>query len=262
MSSSHAYTIDLIRAGQADVRGPEVYWMSNWDGWETLSFYVVLVQGHGRRLLINTGISRPNELLDSLWVQYTGAPRAAMRLDRDVLDVLRDRGTPPDSITDIVLSPLQAYSVSNVPAFPNAAIHILRSGWAAFHAPPGLPADHTQSRECAIPRDVLIHLVCDAWPRLHLLDEEDQIAPGITSFFAGVHHPESIAVTISTAAGPVTWTDGIFKLGNLENSQAVGLTRSLAESAALERRLRQIGGTVLPAFDDTLLDIYPGGHVA
>lgn len=262
MNPSYAYTIDLLRVGQADVRGPEVYWMTGWDDWETLSFYVVLVQGHGRRLLINTGISRPNEFLNSMWTQYTGAERAALRLDEDVLDALAARGAPPDSITDIVLSPLQAYAVSNVPAFTNAAIHILRSGWAAFHAPPGLPADHTQSRECAIPRDVLIYLVCDAWPRLHLLDEEDEVAPGITSFFAGVHHPESIAVTISTASGPVTWSDGIFKLANFQKGQPVGLTRSLEESAALQRRMQQIGGVILPAFDDTLLDVYPDGHVA
>jgi hypothetical protein len=260
--TAHSYTIDLIRVGQADVRGPEVYWMSHWDTWETLSFYVVLVQGHGRRMLINTGMSRPNELLNSMWVQYTGAERAAMRLDGDVLEVLGNRGVPPDSITDIILSPLQAYAVSNVPVFPNAAIHILRSGWAAFHAPPGLPADHTQSRECAIPRDVLIHLVTDAWPRIRLLDEDDEIAPGITTFFAGVHHPESIAVTISTAIGPVTWTDGIFKRGNYEKGLPVGLTRSLEESADLERRLRMIDGVVLPAFDETLLDTYLDGHVA
>ena len=185
MSPSYSYTIDLIEVGQADVRGPEVYWMSHWDSWETLSFYVVLVQGHGRRLLINTGISRPNELLNSMWSHYSGDERAALRLHTDVLDALSDHGAPPDTITDIVLSPLQAYAVSNVPVFPSARIHILRSGWAAFHAPPELPDDHTQSRECAIPRDVLIHLVCDAWPRLRLLDDEDEVVPGITSFFAG-----------------------------------------------------------------------------
>jgi hypothetical protein len=58
------------------------------------------------------------------------------------------------------------------------------------------------------------------------------------------------------------WTDGLFRFGNFELGHPVGLTLSLQESSDLQERVRAVGGLLVPAFDDTLLDRYPGGKIA
>lgn len=265
MSSSVAfptnYTVDLIKVGEADVRGPEVWWMSHWDEWETLYFYVVLVRGHGRTLLINTGPPADMSALNRIWITYSGHARAAMRQIANPLDELSRLGVSADDVTDILLSPFQAYAVANVARFPQARISFSRTGWINFHAP-RFHTNHTTDREGSLPRDILVYLVTDAWPRVHLLEDEDEVLPGLRVFRVGVHHPETMAVTIPTPKGTLVWTDGVFKLGNVEQGHPIGVTESLAESLALQQRLREAADIVLPAFDDTLLERYPGGHVA
>ena len=42
------YTVRLLKMGQCDVPGPEIYWMSHWDKWYTLNFYMTVIQGGGK----------------------------------------------------------------------------------------------------------------------------------------------------------------------------------------------------------------------
>ena len=35
------YDIQVLKMGQCEVPGPEVYWISGWDTWETLHFWMV-----------------------------------------------------------------------------------------------------------------------------------------------------------------------------------------------------------------------------
>lgn len=256
------YSIQLIKVGEADVHGPEVWWMSRWAAWETLVFYVVLVQGGGRTLLINTGFQQDTSDMDTAWAAYAGDPRGAMRHGDDLLTALDRFGVAADDVTDIVLSPFQSYATGNVRSFPKARIHFSRSGWSDFHTMDGPLLETIDSRGTSFPPDVLSYLVTDGWSRVHLLRDEDEVVPGISAFRAGVHHPETLGVVIPTEKGPVVWTDGLFRLGNFTGRHPVGLTISLDDSSLLHERLESIGGILLPAFDDSLLDIYPGGKVA
>jgi hypothetical protein len=257
------YSVRILEYGRADVRGPEVFWMSHWDEWVTLGFSSVLVRNTFRCILINAGMSEPDPSLDRLWEAYSGHPRARMRFGTTVCDQLRALGIEPHSITDVILSPFQAYSVSDVRKFPDATIHMLRSGWAEFHAPSrSYLRDQTQAREVSVPRQVMEYLVFDAQHRVNLLEDEDTVAPGVTSLAVGIHHAESLAITISTGTGPVVWTDGIFSRENFTTRTPSGLTRSLEESSRLQKFLEDLGATVLPAFDAALTDELPNGVVA
>ena len=256
------YSVEMIKVGEADVHGPEVWWMSHWDKWETLVFYVVVVRGGGRTLLINTGFDPDTTTQDEAWVAYNGDSRAAMRHGPNLLKSLSEMGVKPEDVTDIVLSPFQSYSTGNVLLFPSAQIHFSRRGWLDFHSLGGPLVDTMSIRDTSFPRHVLVHLVTDGWSRVHLLEDEDEVLPGISTFRAGVHHSESLGIIITTEKGPVLWTDGLFRFGNFELGHPVGLTLSLQESSDLQERVRAVGGLLVPAFDDTLLDRYPGGKIA
>src|SRR5580658_6629506 len=56
------YDIQVLKMGQCQVPGPEIYWMSNWDTWETLYFWMVVIRGAGKTIVINTG--PPPDLTD------------------------------------------------------------------------------------------------------------------------------------------------------------------------------------------------------
>lgn len=257
------YSVRVLEYGRADVRGPEVYWMSHWDEWVTLSFSSVLVRNTDRCVLINAGMSVADSALDTLWEAYSGHPRARMRFGTPIDQHLASMGLSPEQITDLVISPFQSYALTDVRKFPEARIHLLRSGWANLTAPPPSSLhDQTQSRELSVPRQVMEYLMFDAWHRVNLLEDQDVIAPGITSLAVGVHHAESLALTISANTGAVVWTDGIFTRGNFTSRTPLGLTRSLEESSRLQAFLESSGATVLPAFDAAFTDELLNGVVA
>ena len=65
-----SYEVRVLKMGQCDVRGPEVFWMDRWDDWETLYFWMVVIRGNGKTAIINTG---PPADLSALNARWSGA---------------------------------------------------------------------------------------------------------------------------------------------------------------------------------------------
>ena len=116
---------------------------------------------------------------------------------------IRDRSrvnVAPEDVTHIFLTPLQLYTVSNVPRFPNAQICISKRGWIQYHTTHQHPHD---DRWFVIPKDVLEYLVFDGWDKVRLLEDEEELASGLRTWWTGGHHRASIAVEIDTKEGVV-----------------------------------------------------------
>jgi hypothetical protein len=71
-NDSSTYRVRVLKMGQCDVTGPEVFWMSHWETWETLFFWMVVIQRAGFIAVINTG--PPSDLagLNQVWRQFAG----------------------------------------------------------------------------------------------------------------------------------------------------------------------------------------------
>jgi hypothetical protein len=50
-----SYEVQVLKMGECEVAGPEVYWMSHWNDWITLYFWMVVIRGRGQTAIINTG---------------------------------------------------------------------------------------------------------------------------------------------------------------------------------------------------------------
>jgi hypothetical protein len=50
-----SYEVQVLKMGECEVAGPEVYWMSHWNEWVKLTFWMVVIRGHGLTAIINTG---------------------------------------------------------------------------------------------------------------------------------------------------------------------------------------------------------------
>jgi hypothetical protein len=244
--------------GVGDVPGPELFWMSHWDEWYPLVFQVALVRGHGRVLLVNTGPAEDLTAMNDGWLAFLGE-RARFRREPGefIIDQLARHGILAEDVTDIVLTPLQLYTVSNVLLFPRARIHISRRGWRHFHETREHPHD---SRETSIPFSILSELVGPLWSRVVLLDDEHEIAPGLRTWWAGGHHRASVAVEIDTLTGTAVASDAFFYLENVTSMHPIGICENIYEALAAMRRAIH-AKHIIPLYDPHNFERYLNGLV-
>jgi glyoxylase-like metal-dependent hydrolase (beta-lactamase superfamily II) len=153
----------------------------------------------------------------------------------------------PGDIDHVLITPLQAYATGNIPLFTNAEICLSKRGWIEdFQAP---KYNMHIPRKLRIPDDVLHYLEITAPARLHLLEDEEEVLPGIRAFWTGVHHRSSMAYVIDTAKGPVVVSDCFFKYRNVESMIPLGIMESLEECMRAYERIRKEAGILLPLYD-------------
>jgi hypothetical protein len=254
------YSVQILPVGRGDVPGPELFWMGSWDQWHTLLFQAVLVRGDGVVALVNTGPARDLEPMNAHWASVLGE-RAAMRREPDefITDQLAKHGVAPEDVTHVVLTPLQLYTVSNVQLFSNAEICIAKRGWVHFHTTHTHPHDN---RATSLPDDILVHLVTDAWPRVRLLEDEDELAPGLRTWWSGVHHRASVVVEADTERGTAAISDSFFVLDNVEKNIPIGINENMYEAISTYERVRTTADVIVPLYDIGNLDRFENGRVA
>lgn len=242
------YDVQVLKMGECQVPGPEVYWMSNWDTWETLNFWMVVIRGGGKTILINTGPPSDLTALNAAWKEAIDERSQMVRQESErPAAALARIGVKPSDVDYVLVTPLQAYATGNIPLFTNAEICISKRGWIEdFHA----PKYHMHiPRKLRIPDDVLHYLDVTAPGKLRLLEDEDEILPGVRAFWTGVHHRSSMACVIDTAKGKVVASDCFFKYRNVEGMIPLGIMESLEECMRAYERIRKEASILLPLYD-------------
>jgi glyoxylase-like metal-dependent hydrolase (beta-lactamase superfamily II) len=255
------YEVSLLKMGQSEVPGPEVYWMSHWDEWLTLYFYMVVIRGNGHTVIINTG--PPDDLaeMNQEWASYAGPRCRMIRSDQErPAAALASLGIEPEQVDHVLITPLQSYATGNIPLFRNAEICLSRRGWIEDFQAPLFPMH--SPRQTRIPNDVLAYLELEAPQKMRLLSDEDEVVPGVRCFWTGVHHRSSMAYSIETARGRVIVTDAAFHYGNLEQAHPLGILESMEECHVAYQRIRREAGIAIPLYDPEALRRHPGGRVA
>ena len=255
------YSVHAFNAGTFWVPGPEVYWMEGWNQREEMNIILYLIRGGGKNILVNTGPPQDLTILNRAWLQFFGYPEAQIVRTEEQLsqNILRSQGLSPEDITTVIVTPLQAYATANIPLFRNAQICISRRGWIEdFQA----PFYHLHvPRHLRVPPDVNQYLQNEGWEKLRLLADEEEILPGIRTFWAGVHHRSSLAICIDTHSGTLIVTDCFFKYGNVENSRYLGVMESMMEADATWKRLRREGEVLASIYDPEVFRRFPGGVI-
>jgi glyoxylase-like metal-dependent hydrolase (beta-lactamase superfamily II) len=254
------YTMQVLKMGECQVRGPEVYWMDHWDDWEKLYFLMVVVRGNGKTLLINTGPPRDLAGLNARWTATFGERGALVRSEAERPEAaLGSIGVQPEEVNRVLITPLQAYATGNIHLFRKAEVCVSRRGWIEdFQAP--LYEMHVP-RKLRIPDEVLAYLTIEAPEKLRLLSDDEEVQPGIRALWVGTHHRSSMAFLVDTALGRVAVTDCCFKYGNIEKMQPLGIMESLPECMAAYSRLRHEADMVVPLYDPEVLERFPGGKI-
>jgi hypothetical protein len=254
------YRVRSFPAGHILVPGPEVFWMSHFDQWLPLTFQVVLIQGAGVNALVNTGLPADISDLNRMWGIADGDPKAASRGPGETIqEILATAGLAPADITHVLVTPFQRYCTDNIPLFERAEICLSRRGWVHLHTSHSHPHD---DRWSCIERDVLVHLVTEAWDRVRLIDADAEICAGLRAWESGVHHRASLTVEVETATGTAAISDSFFYAQNVLEGPHLGINESLEEHLVFAERVRRQATHLVPLYDPGVFERHPGGMIA
>ena len=250
------YTIQAFKVGESGVPGPEIYYQGAFGKWFTLSFYIWLVEGDGRTILVDTGLPADASELEAR-VKREKGPEAFWRTDPegDPVRLLAKAGAAPEQVQHVILSSLGPYAAANVHKFPQALFHLSKVGWLDYLAPQYPEIRHK------IPDEAMVYLTTTALDRVRLVDGETEIVPGIRAFEVGCHHRHSMAIAIETAKGTAIIADPIFYYDNVEREIPLGILENLFECLDLIKRLKREAAILLPSHDPELLVRHPGGRI-
>lgn len=255
------FEVQFLKMGQCDVMGPEVYWMNHWNDWVRLYFWMAVIRGHGKTAIINTGPPADLTELNERWSSGFGERGKLVREENErPLNALAALGIKPEDVDYVLITPLQIYATANIQLFPNAQVCISKRGWIEdFHAevfPMHVP------RKLRISDETLSYLMFEGQERVRLLEDEDQIMPGLSCFWAGVHHRSSMCYVVETARGRVGISDCVFKFANLEDGEPLGIQESLAEYHIACKRIKRETEIFIPLYEPDVLERFAGGKIA
>ncbi len=242
------------------VPGPEIFWMSHFEQWLSLHIYMLIIRGQGKTILVNCG--PPLDYLDrmnAVWRDELGEPaHMTVTADQQIDAVLARHGISFDAVDMVIVTPLQAYALGNIDRFPSATIAISRTGWEDLLA----PRYYDSRRHMAVPDHLLRYLIFEAWTeqRVHLLDDEEVVVPGIRTAWMGTHHRSSLAVFIESAGGIVGFSDVMFYYANVERNHPLGIQESMAECRRAYDRLRREAEILVSPYDPDTATRFPPGQ--
>lgn len=249
-------------ASFGQVPGPEIYWMSEFGKWYPLVTLMGVIQGGGKTIIINTGPPQDSlKYMNQVWLEFFQDERAQMTVSEDqkTLSVLQSMGIAPEDVDMVIVTPLQAYAIGNIDQFPNAKILLSKTGWIDFHA----PKHFDERRRMAIPDRILNFLTIEAWNdrRVHLLENEETILPGLHAWYAGTHHRSSMGINILTNQGTVVVSDTMFYYENIEKNHPLGINENLEECLDTYERIRREADIIVPLYDPKVLERHPDGVI-
>ncbi len=255
------FEVQLLKMGQCDVMGPEVYWMSHWNDWVQLYFWMAVIRGNGKTAIINTGPPADLTELNQRWSSGFGERGKLLREESErPLNALAALGINASDVDYVLITPLQIYATANIQLFPNAEVCISKRGWIEdFHAekfPMHVP------QNLRISEETLRYLMFEGHEKVRLLEDEDEIMPGLSCFWTGVHHRSSVCYVIETAKGRVGISDCLFKYGNLEDGEPLGIQESLEEYHKACTRIKREVEIFIPLYEPDVLERFPGGKIA
>jgi len=254
------YQIQLLKMGECEVAGPEVFWMSHWDEWVKLYFWMVVIRGNGKTVIINTGPPADLTELNARWSSGFGERGKLVRTESErPVKALESLGIKPEEVDYVLVTPLQIYATANIQLFRNAEVCISKRGWIEdFHAekfPMHVP------RNLRLSDETLRYLMFEGNQKVRLLADEDEIMPGLRCFWSGVHHRSSMCYVIETGKGRVAISDSLFKYGNLESGEPLGIQESLEEYYVACERIKKEADIFIPLYEPDVLERFPGGTI-
>ncbi len=247
VAAAPKYRIYPLRNGICKIAGNHAYYEG--DNAETYDFalYIWLILGGDKPILIDAGLSDVNEM--NRGAAHVLREPITQNKNESGTAQLRKFGLTPDDIGHVFITHLHFDHVDDLLNYRNAKVYIGKKEWegATTAAPTWghgkIMHEFSNNPSC---RERLV------------LVEDQEVLPGIESFWVGGHTPGSMAYRIDTAHGKAVLTgDTISLLGNFERNIPLGIFSNRKECMAAIKKIREKAEIVLPSHDPGTLDRWP-----
>ena len=256
-----SYSIKIVPTAEIDVPSPEVYWMEAFHQWTTLRFHVGIIRWEDQIIFVNTGFPDDVTGIAKAWKDFLGNRAILQRPDSQRMSsILEKENIHPDSVTHVIITPIQLYSTGNLHLFKNAKICISRKGWIEDIIAPEYP--HHVPRQGCISDEHLQWLIVENNENLVLMDDTHELLPGLTCKWIGTHHRSSIIVEVASKSGLVGISDCAFHYSNVEDGRALGIAESIIEAHAAYKYIRENIKTFIPLYDPLVQERHKNGIIA
>ena len=245
--SAPIYRIYPLRNGTCKIAGNHAFYGGNNAETDDYALYLWLILGGDKPILVDAGLSNIEEM-------NRGAAhvlREPITQDKNESSIaqLRKFGLTPDDIGYVLITHLHFDHVDDLLNYKNARVYIGRKEWeGASSAAPSWGHGRIMQELTNNP----------VWKQRLMLADDQEILPGIESFWVGGHTPGSMAYRVNTANGKVVLTgDTVSLLANLERNIPIGVFTNHAECVAAMQKIRRIADIVLPSHDPATLNRWP-----
>ena len=247
MPENHVYEVYAIKYAHHERNAGENFIGGDpHDGPMPLDYYVWLVRGGGRELVVDTGFSAA-----------TAARRGRHHL-RCPTEGLRMLGVEAGPVGDVVITHLHYDHVGNFDLFPSATFH-LQDRELSYAT--GRHMCHPVFSGAFDVEDV-VGMVRNVYRgRVHFHDGEAQLFPGVSVHLIGGHTKGLQVVRVATRRGwLVLASDASHFYANMEQVRPFPIVYSVADMVQGYRRLRELAESaahVIPGHDPLVLRRYP-----
>ena len=241
------YRIYPLRNGICKIAGNHAFHGGNNEQTHDFALYIWLILGGDKPMLVDAGITDLAEM-------NRGAAhvlREPITQDKNESSraQLRKFGLTPDDIGHLFVTHLHFDHVDDLLLYTNAKVYIGKKEWE------GATTSAPSWGHGRIMHEFLNNPQCRK--RLVLV-EDQEILPGIESFWVGGHTPGSMAYLVNTAYGRAVLTgDTISLLDNFERKIPPGVFSNLEECRAAIDKISSRADIVLPSHDPVALKIWP-----
>ena len=216
------------------------------DGPMPLDYFVWLIRGAGREIVVDTGFSA---------AMAAKRGRDHLRCPTEGLKLL---GTEAKSVKDVVITHLHYDHVGNFDLFPAATLHLqdLEMRYAT-----GRYMAHECFRGAYEVEDVvgMVRRVYENRVRFH--DGDAELAPGLSLHLIGGHTMGLQAVRVKTRSGwLVLASDASHFYANMEQTRPFPIVWSVADMVDGYRKLASLAQSrehIIPGHDPLVLERYP-----
>ena len=215
-----------------------------------IAMMVWLIRGGGKNILFDAGFYRP-QFFKSWTVQDFARPD----------DAVAQAGVKAEEITDLVISHAHWDHSDGADLFPKAQIWMQRDEYRYYTGDAWQPDGKHGGID---PDDVQMFVRFNVSGRMHLVDGEQEILPGIRVYTGGRHTFASQYLSVPTRSGTVVLaSDNMYLYENLEKHAAIAQTFDAASNLKAQDRMKEIAGDpkrIVPGHDPAVMTRYP--HVA
>jgi len=212
-----------------------------------IAMMVWLVRGGGRNIVVDSGFYRPQFFKSWKVTDFVRPDEAVARA-----------GVKPEDVTDVILTHAHWDHADGADLFLHAQIWIQKEEYRYYTGEAWQPDGKHGGIEL---EDMAYLLRANTEGRLHLVDGDREILPGIRVYIGGRHTWASQYIAVTGKPGPIVLaSDNMYLYENLDKHLPIAQTFDAASNLAAQDKMKTLVRDprfIIPGHDPAVLTRFP-----